>query len=184
MLIHLQDEISRSHPTTSKGAMYCPVILGSDKTTVSVATGQLEYYPLYFSIGNLRNNVRRGHRNGVIPIGFLSIPKGLSSSQCVHPSHLLTFSGLQTASRRYDNDAAFRNFKAKIYHGSLAAIFEHMKDAMTTPIILRCPDGHYRHVVFDLAAYIADYPEQVALGGIVSGWCPKYVRTNVSVSLY
>lgn len=93
----------------------------------------------------------------------------------MYSSRLLTLSGLQPASRRYDNDAAFRNFKNKIYHGSLAAIFEHMKDAMLTPIVLRCPDGHYRRVVFDLAAYIADYPEQVALGGIVSGWCPKYV---------
>lgn len=58
--------------------MYCPIVIGSDKTTVSVATGQLEYYPLYFSLGNLRNNVRRGHRNGVVPIGFLAIPKGMS----------------------------------------------------------------------------------------------------------
>ncbi|PSS37371.1 hypothetical protein PHLCEN_2v785 [Hermanssonia centrifuga] len=27
------------------GAMLCPLILGSDKTTVSVATGQNNYYP-------------------------------------------------------------------------------------------------------------------------------------------
>ena len=46
---------------------------------------------------------------------------------------------------------------------------------MMNPIPIRCPDGHYRRIVFDLAAYIADYPEQVTLGGIVSGWCPKYV---------
>jgi hypothetical protein len=32
--------------------MFAPVILGSDKTTVSVATGQNEYYPLYAGIGN------------------------------------------------------------------------------------------------------------------------------------
>ncbi|KAF8478783.1 hypothetical protein F5888DRAFT_1629604, partial [Russula emetica] len=29
------------------GAMFAPVVLGSDKTTVSVTTGQNEYYPLY-----------------------------------------------------------------------------------------------------------------------------------------
>lgn len=56
--------------------MYCPIILGSDKTTVSVATGHVEYHPLYLSIGNLHNPVRRAHRNAVIPIGFLAIPKG------------------------------------------------------------------------------------------------------------
>jgi hypothetical protein len=55
--------------------MYCPIILGSDKTTVSVATGQVEYYPLYLSIGNPHNTIRRAHRNLVIPIAFLANPK-------------------------------------------------------------------------------------------------------------
>ncbi|KAI0073291.1 hypothetical protein K474DRAFT_1686266 [Panus rudis PR-1116 ss-1] len=31
----------------NKGCMFTPIILGSDKTTISVATGQNEYYPLY-----------------------------------------------------------------------------------------------------------------------------------------
>jgi hypothetical protein len=55
--------------------MYCPIILGSDKTTVSVATGHVEYHPLYLSIGNPHNAVRRAHRNAVTPIAFLAIPK-------------------------------------------------------------------------------------------------------------
>ena len=49
-----QNEIFASDPTT-EGAMYCPIILGSDKTTVSVATGHVEYHPLYLSIGNPHN---------------------------------------------------------------------------------------------------------------------------------
>ncbi len=49
--------------------------MGSDKTTVSVATGQNEYYPLYGSIGNVRNGVRRAHRDALVLIGFLAIPK-------------------------------------------------------------------------------------------------------------
>ena len=60
------------------GAMLVPLILGSDKTTVSVATGQNEYYPLYLSIGNVRNNVRRAHRNALVLLGFLAIPKSKS----------------------------------------------------------------------------------------------------------
>jgi hypothetical protein len=60
---------------TVQGAMYCPIILGADKTTVSVATGHVEYHPLYFSIGNVHNTIRRAHRNAVVPIGFLAIPK-------------------------------------------------------------------------------------------------------------
>lgn len=54
-----------------------PIILGSDKTTVSVASGQNDFYPLYLSIGNIHNSVRRAHRNGLALIGFLAIPKGM-----------------------------------------------------------------------------------------------------------
>ena len=44
---------------STHGSMFVPIILGSDKTTVSVATGQNEYYPLYLSIGNVQNHMRR-----------------------------------------------------------------------------------------------------------------------------
>jgi hypothetical protein len=56
--------------------MFVPIILGSDKTTVSVATGGTGYYPIYGSIGNVHNGLRRAHRNALVLIGFLSIPKG------------------------------------------------------------------------------------------------------------
>lgn len=55
--------------------MFAPVVLGSDKTTVSVATGQNDFYPLYASLGNVHNSIRRAHRNAVALIGFLAIPK-------------------------------------------------------------------------------------------------------------
>lgn len=42
--------------------------------------------------------------------------------------------------------------------------------------VIKCPDGHYRRVIYDLGPFIADYPEQVWLAAIVQGWCPKYVH--------
>lgn len=59
------------------GAMLCPVIGGADKTTVSVATGHIEYHPVYTSCGNLTNTMRRAHRESVVPTAFLAIPKGI-----------------------------------------------------------------------------------------------------------
>ncbi|RXW11860.1 hypothetical protein EST38_g13995 [Candolleomyces aberdarensis] len=143
-----------------EGCMPCPVILGSDKTTVSVATGHVEYHPLYLSIGNVHNTVRRAHRNAVVPIGFLAIPK---------------------SDRKYDNDVAFRKFKRELYHTSLSRILKPLHEGMVMPVIQRCPDGHFRRILYDLAAFIADYPEQVALAGIVQGWCPKYSPFPVSI---
>ncbi|KAI0027374.1 hypothetical protein K488DRAFT_81145 [Vararia minispora EC-137] len=145
------DRIYADNPAT-EGALYVPVILGSDKTTVSVATGHVEYHPLYLSIGNIQNAARRAHRNAVIPIGFLAIPK---------------------PDRKDDKDPAFRTFKKKLFHKSLAMVLQSLKPAMTDPVVKRCPDGHYQRVIYDLGAYIADYPEQVLLSGIVQNWCPR-----------
>jgi hypothetical protein len=55
--------------------MFVPVVAGSDKTTVSVATGHQEYHPVYMSPGNLTNVARRAHGNALLPVAFLPIPK-------------------------------------------------------------------------------------------------------------
>ncbi|KAG2091332.1 uncharacterized protein F5147DRAFT_823151 [Suillus discolor] len=78
------DEIAKDPSTL--GSTFVPVILGSDKTTVSVGTGNNEYYPLYASIGNIHNNVRRAHRDGVAVIGFLAMPKSIFHRQLFHSS--------------------------------------------------------------------------------------------------
>ncbi|THH00535.1 hypothetical protein EW026_g2004 [Hermanssonia centrifuga] len=41
---------------STHGAMLVPIIAGADKTTVSIATGQNDFHPLYMSIGNVHNN--------------------------------------------------------------------------------------------------------------------------------
>ena len=57
--------------------MFVPIVLGSDKTTVSVATGQNDFHPVYLSIGNVQNHIQRAHKNALVLIGFLPIPKGI-----------------------------------------------------------------------------------------------------------
>lgn len=149
-LTPFQDQIILSDPS-AKGSLFVPIILGSDKTTVSVATGQNEYYPLYLSIGNIFNNVRRAHRNAVIVIGFLAIP----NSDC-----------------KDGKDKAFRRFRRQLFHSSLSTILQPLRKSMLTPEVTRCPDGHFRRVIYGLGPYIADYPEQVLAACVVQGWCP------------
>ncbi|KIK11763.1 hypothetical protein PISMIDRAFT_122118, partial [Pisolithus microcarpus 441] len=88
------------------GSMFVPIILGSDKTTVSVATGQNDYYPLYLSVGNIHNNVRRGHHNGVVLITFLAMPK---------------------TTREHANKDNFRKFRRQLFHSSLGCILKTFK---------------------------------------------------------
>lgn len=45
---------------------------------------------------------------------------------------------------------------------------------METPDVTRFPDGHFRRTIYGIGPYIADYPEQVMLSGVVQRWCPRY----------
>ncbi|KAF8224104.1 hypothetical protein L208DRAFT_1513386 [Tricholoma matsutake] len=146
-----QADIIAEDPETH-GVVFCPIIFGSDKTTVSVATGHNEYWPVYLSIGNIHNNVRRAHRNGVVLLGFLAIPK---------------------STHEFRDDASFHKFHHQLLHSSLAKILESLKPGMTMPEVVHFPDGHFRKVIYGLGPYITDYLEQALLACIVQGWCPK-----------
>ncbi|KAJ6576363.1 hypothetical protein B0H10DRAFT_2345165 [Mycena sp. CBHHK59/15] len=146
-----QADIIVEDPATH-GSTFVPVILGSDKTTVSVATGQNEYYPLYMSNGLVHNGVRRAHRNAVTLIGFLAIPKTDCENQ---------------------DSTEFRTFRRNLFHGSLAHILQSLKPGMTVPEVTLFADGHYRRAIYGLGPYIADYPEQVLLACVVQGWCAR-----------
>ncbi|KAI9439444.1 hypothetical protein BJY52DRAFT_1206931 [Lactarius psammicola] len=144
------DTISQDKNT--HGAMFVPIVAGSDKTTVSIATGNQEYHPVYASLGNLTNTARRGHGNGVVPIAFLPIPK---------------------TSKRQRKKTEFQMFCCQLYHSCLELVFAPLKPYMMEAKVMKCPDGRFRRAIFGLGPYIADYPEQVWLTGIVSNWCPK-----------
>ncbi|EPS96469.1 hypothetical protein FOMPIDRAFT_1130371 [Fomitopsis schrenkii] len=136
---------------TTYGAMFVPVILGSDKTTVSVATGQNEYYPLYVSIGNVHNGVRRAHRNAVHVLAFLAIAK---------------------CDKKHKDTEAFRLFKRQLYHTSVSKIPQPLRTVMENPEVVRCPDSHFRRAIYGIGPNLLDYPEQALAAGIVEGWCP------------
>ncbi|KAL4071376.1 hypothetical protein V8B97DRAFT_1917589 [Scleroderma yunnanense] len=130
---------------------FVPIILGSDKTTISVATGQNDYYPLYLSIGNIWNKVHHAHCNGVVLIGFLAMPHRY------------------TADKEHASTPAFQHFQHQLFHASLAHILCNLKPTMTEPKVIWFGDGHYHCVIFSLGPYIANYEEQVLLACIVQG---------------
>ncbi|KAG0699683.1 hypothetical protein DFH29DRAFT_1014016 [Suillus ampliporus] len=117
--------------------------LQRDKTTTT---------PLYASIGNVQNNVRRAHQNAVAVVGFLTMPK--------------------TTKQHAETDFFWR-FHRQLFHSSLSFILKNLRPAMTKPEVVHFRDGHYRRVVYGLGPYIADYEEQVVLACIVRRWCAK-----------
>ncbi|KAF8479865.1 hypothetical protein JB92DRAFT_2837755 [Gautieria morchelliformis] len=70
------------------------------------------------------------HRNGVVLLAFLAIPK---------------------TTHEFRDDAAFRKFRRQLLHSSLAKILEPLKPGMTSPEVIRFPDDHFRKVIYGLA---------------------------------
>jgi len=145
--------------------MFVPIILGSDKTTLSVATSNSEAYLLYLSIGNLHNNLRRSHCGSVIVIAFLAIAKSKCSPYVRQPTHLTKLD--LVADREHTKDVDFRMFQRQLFHTSLSHILSSLQLAMSEPKVVKCGDGFYRCVMYGLGPYIANYPEQVLISGIV-----------------
>ncbi|KAG1724210.1 uncharacterized protein EDB91DRAFT_1255351 [Suillus paluster] len=144
------DIISKDPDTT--GSTFLPVILGSDKMTVSVATGTNDYYPLYVSIRNVCNNVQCAHCDAVAIIGFLAMPK---------------------TTKEHAACPKYRKYRQQLFHSSISKILQNLRPGMTEPEVVRFGDGHYRRVIYGLGPYIADYEEQVLLACIVRSWCPR-----------
>ncbi|KAG2051938.1 hypothetical protein BDR06DRAFT_983321 [Suillus hirtellus] len=147
------DKISDDPDT--HGSTFVPVILGSNKTMVSVATGQNDYYPLYTSIRNVHTNVCHAHHNAVAVIGFLAMPK---------------------TTKQHAKTANFCNFCHQLFHSSLSYILKNLK-----PEIACFGDNHYHHVIYGLGLYIADYEEQVLLACIAKNWCAKCLSYHKSL---
>ena len=78
-------------------------------------------------------------------------------------------------SQKDGRSTLFRSFRRQLMHESLKIILDPLQEYMSKFDIVKCPDGHYRRAVYVLGPYIADYPEQVILAGVVNGWCVRCV---------
>lgn len=156
----------------SYGAMLVSIVGGSDKTTVSAGTSHQEYHPVYASVGNISNTACQSHGNGILPVTFLPILKSLPFFEFEFDIQLIIS---PKASRLQCKTDSFKIFTQQLYHACLKLVFGPLKPYMQKPKVVICPDGHFRHAIFSIGPYLADYPEQVWLTGIVSNWCPKYV---------
>ncbi|KAI5980390.1 hypothetical protein F5J12DRAFT_901698 [Pisolithus orientalis] len=112
------DKIIGNNPSAARATLVL-IILGSDKTTVSVATGQTDYYLLYLSIGNVCNTTHHAHCDAVVLIGFLAMLK---------------------TTREHANTQVFCKFKKQLSHLPLARVLWSLGPAMTVleTVLLLC----------------------------------------------
>jgi Plavaka transposase len=135
---------------------------------VSVATGQNEYYPLYMLNGLVYNNVHCPHHNALTLLSFLAIPKSMSET-LEYVIYLTPLLAHLLADKQHAHSVEFQKFWQNLFHGSLNKILQPLCPGMEKPKVLRYGDGYYRHTIYGLGPYLADYPEQVLLSCIMQG---------------
>ena len=129
------------------------LIVSTDKTQLTQFSGSKQAYPIYLTLGNIPNRLRRKpSEQACILLGYLPVEKVTRG----------TLSKVEVSAR-------YR----RLFHAAMTVLFEPLKEAGIKGVEMTSGDGVVRIVHPVLAAYVADYPEQCLVTCSKYGTCPK-----------
>ncbi|KAG8698980.1 hypothetical protein FRC08_005592 [Ceratobasidium sp. 394] len=132
-------------------ATIAPLIVASDKTTLSLISGQQVAYPVYLTIGNISKRIRRKlKQRAQILIRYLPVEDF----------------------KDVENEKERERLKGQLVHRAMEILLEPLKQASKEGVEMFCADGRLRRMYPILAAYIADFPEQSLMVCTSQGQCP------------
>ncbi|EKM50594.1 uncharacterized protein PHACADRAFT_71645, partial [Phanerochaete carnosa HHB-10118-sp] len=133
------------------GRVVALVILASDKTQLSVFSGDKNAWPVYLSIGNISKKLRRSpSSHAMILIGYLPVSK----LECFSKNNC-SISGYQ------------------LFHDAMRSLLQPLIEVGLNRVKMTCADGLVQHIHPILAAYIADHPKQCLVTCVKENFCPK-----------
>ncbi|KIK18553.1 hypothetical protein PISMIDRAFT_109244, partial [Pisolithus microcarpus 441] len=115
------------------------VIGASDKTPLTISTGNKEMHPLLLSLANIHTGVRmKATSHSFTLAAYLPIPKFHNVSPAVQAV-----------------------LSAHVYHFTISIVMKELKGASHDGTVLSDPNGDLHIIHMPLIAWIADYPEQL-----------------------
>ena len=150
---HLFDFIKDQLPNSST---LLGVVLSSDKTNISVMTGNRMAHPLLLSLANIDPDIRsKGSLHAHVLLALLPVVSFLHKKTRVHS--LLS---------------------NQLVHECLDFVLKLLKVAATVGVMMSDPVGNLRYCFTPLVTYIADTPEQTLLS------CVNHKASPVSTATY
>ncbi|KAG1883457.1 hypothetical protein F4604DRAFT_1677774 [Suillus subluteus] len=137
------------------GHSFVGVIGASDKTPLTIGTGNKEMHPLLISLANIHAGVRmKATSHAFALVAYLPIPKFLDVSKPVHAI-----------------------LSAQVYHFTISIVMRNLKLATRDGCPMSDPRGDLHMVHTPLVAWIADYPEQLLIACTASKCSPISLAT-------
>ncbi|KAG9094615.1 hypothetical protein FS749_012136 [Ceratobasidium sp. UAMH 11750] len=141
----------RTQNILGEGSTIAPIILATDKTQMTMLSGNKSAWPVYLSIGNISKDIRRrASERAMVLVGFIPVTD---------------LPGIQHVERR-------RETRWQLFHTCMESILEPLKEASRLGVEMFCADGGIRRVHPILAAYLADYKEQTLVTCVRDNRCP------------
>lgn len=127
-----------------EGATLLGTILSSDKTNISIMTGDRIAHPLLISLANISAEFRmKSSNNAFLLLALLPVPKFLDRNKSLRGVH-----------------------EARLTHACLDFVLHPLKIGASMGIMMADPLGNRRFCFTPCAAYMVDTPEATLLAGV------------------